>query len=71
MIDYPLDLVFALNQIAAGPLEGLEGVVDLDHAGAMGYSFDGYTSLALSGARVDPEFLSVNLRRCRDNRLYR
>jgi predicted dienelactone hydrolase len=22
----------------------------------MGYSFDGYTSLALSGARVDPEF---------------
>jgi predicted dienelactone hydrolase len=56
LTDYPLDIVFALNQIAATPIEGLEGMIDADHAGAMGYSFDGYTSLALSGARVDPQF---------------
>ena len=54
LIDYPLDLVFALSQIAASPPDGLEGVINVDRAGAMGYSFDGYTSLALSGARVDP-----------------
>jgi predicted dienelactone hydrolase len=53
--DYPLDMVFALNQVAATPIEGLEGVIDSDRAGAMGYSFDGYTALALSGARVDPQ----------------
>ena len=56
LTDYPLDLVFALNQIAVDPPEGLAGITDTEHAGAMGYSFDGYTSLALSGARVDPEF---------------
>lgn len=56
LIDYPLDLVFALNQLAITPPEELAGIMDTEHAGAMGYSFDGYTSLALSGARVDPEF---------------
>lgn len=56
LIDYPLDLVFTLNQIADAGLEGLEGMIDSDHVGVMGYSFDGYDSLALSGARVDPEF---------------
>ena len=56
LTDYPLDITFALNQIASNPLNGLEDVIDTNRAGAMGYSFDGYTSLALSGARVDPEF---------------
>lgn len=56
IIDYPLDIIFVLNQIASNPLMGLENMIDTNHAGAMGYSFDGYTSLALSGARVDPEF---------------
>jgi predicted dienelactone hydrolase len=56
LIDYPLDILFALDQIATQPLDGLEGVIDTDHAGAMGYSFDGYDALAMSGARVDPEF---------------
>ena len=55
LIDEPLDMLFALDQIASNLLEGLEGVIDADHAGAMGYSFDGYKALALSGARVDPE----------------
>lgn len=56
LTDYPLDIVFALNQIASNPLMGLENMIDTNHAGAMGYSFDGYNSLALSGARVDPTF---------------
>ncbi|MFC2043451.1 alpha/beta hydrolase family protein, partial [Chloroflexota bacterium] len=56
LTDYPLDIVFVLNQIASNPLIGLENMIDTNHAGAMGYSFDGYTSLALSGARVNPEF---------------
>ncbi|MBI5963913.1 MAG: hypothetical protein HY863_10595 [Chloroflexi bacterium] len=56
LINHPLDILFALDQVAATPLTGLEGMIDAEHAGAMGYSFDGYNSLALSGARVDPEF---------------
>jgi predicted dienelactone hydrolase len=56
LIDYPLDIVFALDQIASNSPGGLEGMIDANHAGAMGYSFDGYNALALSGARVDPEF---------------
>lgn len=56
LINHPLNILFALDQVAASPLSGLEGMVDPSHAGAMGYSFDGYNALALSGARVDPEF---------------
>ena len=56
LIDQPLDILFALDQVATNPLEGLGGMMDAQHAGAMGYSFDGYNALALSGARVDPEF---------------
>jgi predicted dienelactone hydrolase len=63
LIDYPLDLVFVLNQIAAGSLDELADAINAEQAGAMGYSFDGYTSLALSGARVDPDFY---LRTCAD-----
>lgn len=55
LVDYPLDLLFGLNRAAANTLVGLEGVIDAERTGAMGYSFDGYTSLALSGARIDPE----------------
>ncbi len=56
MYEQPLDLLFALNQAASDRLEGLEGVIDAEHAGAIGYSFDGYNSLALSGARIDPAY---------------
>jgi predicted dienelactone hydrolase len=31
-------------------------MIDAEHAGAIGYSFDGYNALALSGARIDPEY---------------
>jgi predicted dienelactone hydrolase len=56
LIDYPLDQVYALEHVVENPPDGLEGMIDAEHAGAMGYSFDGYNALALGGARVDPEF---------------
>jgi predicted dienelactone hydrolase len=55
LFNQPLDILFALDQVASNPLEGLEGMIDADHAGVMGYSFDGYNTLAVSGARVEPE----------------
>ncbi|RLC83218.1 MAG: hypothetical protein DRJ03_17835 [Chloroflexi bacterium] len=56
MIEQPLDILFALDQVASNPPEGLEGMIDAERAGAIGYSFDGYNTLALSGARIDPEY---------------
>jgi predicted dienelactone hydrolase len=55
-IDQPLDILFALDQVAVNPPEGLEGLIDSENAGTIGYSFDGFNSLAMSGARVDPEY---------------
>jgi predicted dienelactone hydrolase len=56
VMDFPLDFIFVLDQISLNPLEGLEGVIDSDNTGATGYSGDGFTSLAVSGIRIDPEF---------------
>jgi len=56
MFEQPLDILFALDQAACSPPEGLEGMIDAEHAGAIGYSFDGYNTLALSGARIDPQY---------------
>jgi predicted dienelactone hydrolase len=56
MIDQPLDILFALDQVASNPPECLVGIIDADNAGAIGYSFDGYNALALSGARIDPAY---------------
>jgi predicted dienelactone hydrolase len=56
LIDQPLDILFALDQVASNPLEELEGMIDAEHAGATGYSFDGTNALVLGGARIDPEF---------------
>jgi predicted dienelactone hydrolase len=63
MIDQPLDILFALDQVASTLLEGLQGVLDTEHIGAMGYSYDGYNALAMSGARLDPAFF---LSQCAD-----
>ncbi len=56
LVDYPKDQLFMLNQIGAGMLNEMNGIVDAGNTGAMGYSFDGYNALALSGARVDPVY---------------
>jgi pimeloyl-ACP methyl ester carboxylesterase len=56
MYSQPLDILFSLDQVASNPPEGLEGVIDAERVGAIGYSFDGYNTLALSGARIDLEY---------------
>lgn len=56
MYQQPLDILFALDQVASQPPQGLEGVIDAERAGAIGYSFDGYNTLAMSGARIDPAY---------------
>jgi predicted dienelactone hydrolase len=56
MIDNARDLLFALDQLADNPPKGLEGIIDTDHVGVAGYSGDGDTAFAVSGARLDPEF---------------
>lgn len=56
MIDQPLDILFALDQVASSPPDGLEGLLDTEHAGVTGYSFDGYNALAMSGARIDSPY---------------
>jgi len=56
MIDQPLDILFALDAVSADPPPGLAGMIDADHTGVIGYSFDGYNTLALSGARIDPAY---------------
>ncbi|MGD9092899.1 MAG: hypothetical protein PVF74_08615, partial [Anaerolineales bacterium] len=40
MYQQPLDLLFALDQVASHPPDGLEGMIDTEQAGAIGYSFD-------------------------------
>lgn len=56
MIDQPLDILFVLDQVATNPPVGFEGLIDADNAGAIGYSFDGYNTLAMSGARINPDY---------------
>lgn len=59
MIDNARDLLFVLDQLADNPPEGLEGIIDTDHVGVAGYSGDGDTAFAVSGARLDPEFYQL------------
>jgi hypothetical protein len=60
MIDQPLDILFALDQVASAMPEGLEGMLDTGHSGVIGYSFDGYNALAMSGARIDSAYYLSN-----------
>jgi predicted dienelactone hydrolase len=55
MIDQPLDILLALDQVVASPPPGLDGTIDAERTGALGYSFDGNNALALGGARIGPE----------------
>jgi predicted dienelactone hydrolase len=56
VFNQPLDILFTLDQIASSPPEDLDGMIDTEQVGVTGYSFDGYNALALSGARIDPEY---------------
>ena len=55
LVDQPLDILFALEKVANDPPVWMTGLANTDNAGTLGYSFDGYNSLAVSGARVDPQ----------------
>jgi predicted dienelactone hydrolase len=55
MLDYPRETLYVLDQLATQTLPGLEGMIDAEHTGYLGYSFDGTNAFFLSGARVDPE----------------
>jgi predicted dienelactone hydrolase len=56
MIDHPLDILYMLDHLASNPPDALQGLIDAEHTGAVGYSFDGYNTLAMSGARIDPAY---------------
>jgi predicted dienelactone hydrolase len=58
VIDGPLDFLFALDQLTSSPPDGLSSMLDTDHVGVAGYSWDGFFSLTLSGAQVDPDHYS-------------
>ena len=59
LIDRPLDIRFALDQLAALNTNGdLAGLMDLDHAGLFGLSHGGYTALTMTGARIDEAFMT-------------
>lgn len=55
LVDQPLDILFAIKMVTENTPEWLAGVPNMEMVGALGYSFDGYNSLAMSGARVDPQ----------------
>jgi len=56
VIDAPLDFLFVLDMITANPPEGLDDVLDTNRVGVGGYSSGGFFSLALGGARINPEY---------------
>jgi predicted dienelactone hydrolase len=56
MVQQPRDILVALDEVASNPPTGLEGLVDAERAGAIGYSFDGYNAYVLGGARIDPAY---------------
>jgi len=56
VIDAPLDFLFVLDTLTSDSPEGLEAVLNTDRVGVAGYSSDGLFSLALGGARINPEY---------------
>jgi predicted dienelactone hydrolase len=56
-INRPLDVLFLLNQLAALPDDSpLAGIIDTDHVGVTGFSMGGFTTVAVSGAQINPDF---------------
>jgi predicted dienelactone hydrolase len=53
-INRPMDILFTIKQLAAINQGDLSGMIDTDHVGIFGDSYGAYTSLALTGARIDP-----------------
>jgi predicted dienelactone hydrolase len=55
LINRPLDVLFLLNYLADLKDDPLVGIIDTDNVGVTGVSFGGYTSVAVSGAQVNPQ----------------
>jgi predicted dienelactone hydrolase len=55
-IQYARDFLFSLDRISSTIPEGLENLLDTDRVGVTGFSYGGDVSLAMSGARIDPDF---------------
>jgi predicted dienelactone hydrolase len=55
MISWPMDFLVTLDQLSLNPLPELQQVYDVVRVGVTGYSYGGDISLALSGARFDPQ----------------
>jgi predicted dienelactone hydrolase len=56
VVDRPLDVLFVLDQLSSLSTDDFDGVIDTNHAGVTGYSFGGYTSVAVSGAQWDDSY---------------
>jgi predicted dienelactone hydrolase len=56
LIDRPLDILFVLDQLAGLSTGDLAGMIASDNAGVLGASYGGYTALATTGARIDPDY---------------
>jgi predicted dienelactone hydrolase len=54
VVDRPMDILYVINQLADTTQADLSGVIDTNHVGVMGHSFGAYTTLAVTGARIDP-----------------
>lgn len=63
LADRPQDMLFVLDQLAAANTSDWGGLIDTDRVGVWGASLGGTTTLALSGARIDPPALAD---RCQD-----
>jgi predicted dienelactone hydrolase len=48
--------LFTLSYVADNPQGDLQGIFDTEHTGVTGYSFDGYNTYAVSGARIDENY---------------
>lgn len=55
MISWPMDFLVTLDQLSLNPPPELMEVYDVVRVGVTGYSYGGDISLALSGARIDPQ----------------
>ena len=56
VVDLPLDFLYVLDMLTSNPPEGLGDVLDTTRVGVGGYSSGGLFSLALGGARINPEY---------------
>ncbi|MFC1961417.1 alpha/beta hydrolase family protein [Chloroflexota bacterium] len=53
----PMDVLFVLDELADTESD-LAAIIDTDNVGVFGYSDGGYTSVAVSGAQIDPLYFS-------------